>query len=309
MSETIYVDRTTTWHAIGKDVQECKSMEAVLSASGLDYTVEKKPVFMNHDDSFTKIPNRFITVRNSDEHPYDVVSDKFEVIQNRDAFDFVDYMDTDLTYEKAGETQGGMVYVIAKMPSVNILGDEFTPHVIFRNGFSGKFKISAAICPLRIVCQNQFNFAFKDTQNSVTIRHVQNAEAKLVEARETMKMTANYMTQLNTMAETYAGKKLTERQLNWCIDMMFPKPQGEDLTTLQINKMEDARRKFMNAYLAEDNANFKGTAWGLVNAYTDYMTHKDIISGPVETRDESKFTKTTFGKPMNNVIDIINKVA
>ena len=29
----IYVDRTTTWHAIGKDVQECKNMEQVLEAA------------------------------------------------------------------------------------------------------------------------------------------------------------------------------------------------------------------------------------------------------------------------------------
>lgn len=28
----IIIDRTTTWHAIGKDVQECKSMEQVLLA-------------------------------------------------------------------------------------------------------------------------------------------------------------------------------------------------------------------------------------------------------------------------------------
>lgn len=45
MSEHIYVDRTTTWHAIGKNVTECKSMEQVLRKSGLDYTVSKQPVY------------------------------------------------------------------------------------------------------------------------------------------------------------------------------------------------------------------------------------------------------------------------
>ena len=45
MSERIIIDRTTTWHAIGKDVQECKSMEQVLRASGLDYEVTKYPIF------------------------------------------------------------------------------------------------------------------------------------------------------------------------------------------------------------------------------------------------------------------------
>ena len=45
MTEQIFIDRTTTWHAIGKDVQECTDMTQVLRKSGLDYTVEKFPVF------------------------------------------------------------------------------------------------------------------------------------------------------------------------------------------------------------------------------------------------------------------------
>ena len=140
MTERIYVDRTTTWHAIGKSVQECKDMEQVLAASGLDYTVEKRPVFSHTgaiDGQIAQfaIPNRFVTVRTSDDHPYDVVSDKFEIIQNRDAFDFVNYMGDELSFEKAGETANGMVYIIGKLPEVDILGDAFTPHVIFRNGF------------------------------------------------------------------------------------------------------------------------------------------------------------------------------
>lgn len=150
MSERIYIDRTTTWHAIGKSVAECKDMGQVLKTSGLDYEVTKEPLFVKTDlgynDGYLDVPNRFVTV-NSNGKMYDVVSDKFEVIQNREAFDFVSYMGDELQFEKAGETENGMIYVIAKLPEVSILGDAFVPHVIFRNGFSGKVKITAAICP------------------------------------------------------------------------------------------------------------------------------------------------------------------
>ena len=94
--------RTTTWENIGTDVTKCKSMEQVLATSGLDYTVEKEIVYLDMDAG-TVVPNRYATV-NSNGKIYDVVSDKFEVIQNRDAFDFVNYMGEDLTFEKAGET-------------------------------------------------------------------------------------------------------------------------------------------------------------------------------------------------------------
>ena len=305
----IYVDRTTTWHAIGKSVEECTNMEQVLRASGLDYEVEKRPVFMM--DEFMKpqtIPNRFATVRTSDNHPYDVVSDKFEIIQNRDAFDFVNYMGDELAFEKAGETAGGMVYIIGKLPEVDILGDKFTPHVIFRNGFNGKVKITAAITPLRLVCQNQFNFAFKNAANSITIRHVRNAEAKLEEARETLRMCADYMGQLNAMAEHFAAMKISGDRMERIVKYLFPIPEDTAINPFKRKNLEDQRAAFLKAHEQEDNRNFYGTAWGLINAYTDFITHKEP-AGKREDRFEGKFVNTTFKVTMNPIVNAIEAVA
>ena len=301
--------RTATWSKVGKSVEECRSMEQVLEASGLDYTVEMRPVFMNAGpvdmtEAMAAVPNRFVTVRTSDNHPYDVVSDKFEIIQNRDAFDFVNYMGDELTFEKAGETQSGMVYIIGKLPEVSILGDAFTPYVLFRNGFNGKTKITAAISPLRIVCQNQFNFAFKNTANAITIRHVRNAEAKLEEARETLRMTADYMEQLTLMAERFAAMKISGPQMGRVVKYLFPIPEDTSINPFKRKNLEDQRAAFLAAHEQEDNRNFRGTAWGLVNAYTDFITHKEP-AGKREDRFEGKFVSTTFKVAMNPIIDAI----
>jgi phage/plasmid-like protein (TIGR03299 family) len=305
--ERIYVDRTTTWHAIGKSVEECKNMEQVLKASGLDYIVTKEPVYNFDGVNFAQIPNRFITTR-SDGHTYDVVSDKYEVIQNRDAFDFVNYMGEEFKFEKAAETASGMVYIIGKLPDVNILGDAFTPHVIFRNGFDGKVKITAAISPLRMVCQNQFNFAFKNAANATTIRHVRNAESKLAEARETLRLSADYMEQLNLMAEHFAGMKMSKDRLERVVKYLFPIPEDTAINAFKRKNLEDNRAAFLKAHEAEDNANFRGTAWGLVNAYTDFITHKEP-AGKRDNRFEGKFVNTTFKVSMNPIINAIEAVA
>lgn len=303
------MERTATWNRIGKSVEQCKDMESVLKASGLDYTVEMRPVFMNAGpvdmtEAMAAIPNRFVTVRNTDNHPYDVVSDKFEIIQNREAFDFVNYIGEGLTFEKAGETANGMVYIIGKLPEVSILGDAFTPYVLFRNGFNGKVKITAAISPLRIVCQNQFNFAFKHSASAMTIRHVRNAEAKLVEARETLKMCANYMQELNDMAEHFAGMKISGPQMERVVKYLFPIPEDTAINPFKRKNLEDQRAAFLAAHEQEDNRNFRGTAWGLVNAYTDFITHKEP-AGKREDRFEGKFVTTTFKVAMNPIVEAI----
>ena len=299
--------REATWSKIGSDVTKCTTLEAVLNTAGLDYEVEKRPILVQYGpDQIEVIPNKFATTRVTDNHVYGVVSDRFEMIQNADAFDFVNYMNDEVIFEKAGETKSGMVWIIAKLPDVDILGDKFTPHVIFRNGFTGDYQITAAICPLRHVCKNQFNFAFGHTNNTVTIKHLSNAIGKLAEAKEVLKTSADYMVELNNLAQQYANLPISEFGLERFLRELFPIP--EEASTIARNNMLKAREDFKIAHLAEDNRNFKGTGWGLINAYTDYITHK-APRGKAETRDEGKFVAVTFGQPMNKVLSIIDNVA
>lgn len=310
------LERTSTWEQIGTDVTGEKYLDSVLEKSKLDYDVIKKPVFLptvsteldengNYPVEFNKINNRFATIRKTDGHVYDVVSDRYEIIQNRDAFDFVNYMTDDIVFEKAGETANGMVYIIAKMEEVNILGDSFTPYVIFRNGFSGLIRITAAITPLRIVCQNQFNFAFKRAKNKITIKHTGNAYSKLEEARESLKMCADYMLNLNDVAEQYAGSKLNKFQINRVINELFP-IEDPEITEYKKNRLREEKLRFIAAYDSDDNYEFRGTAWGLVNAYTDFITHTEPRSKK-ETRFENQFIRTTFDNNMNRILNVVDE--
>ena len=139
--------RTATWENIGTSVRGEKKIEDVLTAAGLNYTVEKRPVYRyeRNPRKLVRISNRFTCERREDGHSYDeIVSGKYTIVQNREAFDFVNYMSDEVEFLKAGETANGLVYIIGKLPDVNILGDPFTPHVIFSNSFTGKTSIRAA---------------------------------------------------------------------------------------------------------------------------------------------------------------------
>ena len=289
--------RESSWSNIGTDVSMCKSMDEVLARSGLDYEVRKTPL-MTVDG--LEVANH-VALRN-DNQVLGVVSNKFGIVQNREAFEFVDYMGDDITYEKAGQTASGMVYVIARLAEVSVLGDSFVPHVIFRNGFNGKWSIAAAICPLRIVCQNQFSIAFKESPNTITIRHTADVKGKLEEAREVLRMSASYMTSLNDVAERMALKKLGPQEVLRAVNTLFPVEEDASPRTLAL--AERKRSALFEAYNADDNANYAGTAWGLVNAYADYMTHKKAC-GKIETRDENKFMRLSFDTPMNDILKVV----
>lgn len=235
-------------------------------------------------------------------HILGTVGEKYEVVQNRDGFGFVDYIRDGLKFVKGGMTHTGMIYLIAELPDVDILGDIFTPYVIFCNSFNGKYQLAAAITPLRVVCQNQFNFAFNHVANTINIRHSARVNERMEDAKIVLKGVANYMGKLNEIANQFAGIKLSKSETELALNMMFPTPENADLRAKQV--IANQKSAFANMLDANDNQNHKGNAWGLVNAYTDYITHTSIRKGRYK---DSQFMNTCF-KPMNNILNIVSTI-
>lgn len=283
------MSRTATWSSMGTDVRNVKTLETVLNKSGLNYNIEKVPIFAG--DSKIEIPGRVATVRKEDGKVYGIVSDSYEVCQNADAFDFVNNIKEDIEFVRAGETESGLVYLIAKAQEMNVLGDKFQPYIIFQNGHNGGYSIKAAISPLRIVCRNQFTMAFKESSNTVNIRHTSAMSDKLQDAQNVLRSINSYMETLNKEAEKYAGIKLSPDQVSKVIDEFFPITQ--EMGTRAVNSMLDKKDQFLRAYQNDDNGNFRGTVWGMINAASDYITHFNP-NKKTSNWDENRFVYVTF---------------
>ena len=281
--------RTTTWNNIGTDVQST-NIQDVLKEANLDYEVITQPVYTKVGDTDILVPNRLATVNKQTNEVFGVVSDRYRVCQNSDAFDFVNNVEG-VQFVKAGQTHTGMVYVIGKLPDVTVLGDTFTPYLIFQNGHNGFYTVKTTICPLRIVCQNQFNYAFRESPNTISIQHSSQYTARIAEAEKLIKETAHYMTSFGNTAEELAMLKIgDDARVQDIINAFFT--MAEDATNRQITTTEEQRTALFNAYKAEDNTNFTGTAWGLVNGFSDYLTHKEPRN--TKNKDEGKFMTVTF---------------
>lgn len=300
MADIISLPRIASWANIGTTL-DSTTVDDALTKAKLNYTVNKEPIYLADG---SRIPDMVANTYELDgtKHILGTVGEKYEVVQNRDGFGFVDYISDGLKFVKGGITHTGMIYLIAELPEVDILGDVFKPYVIFRNSFNGKYQLSAAITPLRVVCQNQFNFAFKHVANTINIRHSARVNERMEDAKIVLKGVANYMGKLNEIAKQFAGIKLSKSETELALNMMFPTPANADIRAKQV--IANQKSAFANMLDANDNQNHKGNAWGLVNAYTDYITHTSIRKGRY---DDSQFMNTCF-KPMNNIIDIVSTI-
>ena len=298
--------REATWDSIGTALTTNKFDEA-LAAYGLDFTASKSPALAATPDGIVSpIPNTNAVV-GTDNKVHGVVSDAYEIIQNRDAFDFAQYITDDLKFLRGGETGTGLNYVIAALPTVKILGDEITPHLIFQNSFNKKYGCRAAIFPLRVICQNQFNVTFREAENSVTIHHSRTAAGKLEQAKITMSNASAYMIQFAKLAEKFATLRTGVGALDAFVDYMFP--ITSDLKNAELARLEVKRQDFRNCYNADDNGNFRDSAWGLINAYADFATHYSGTNQKKSARMYEKRFERSLAAPMNNILTFAESLA
>lgn len=294
--------RTATWTNIGANITKATTVEEALKLSHLDYTVEKVPVFLQDG---TPIPGAFCTKREDSNITYGVVGSQFEIVQNIEGFDFINSMVPEgLRFLKAGENHR-FIYIIAQLPEFDLMGDKVAPHIIFQNSHSGSTTLKATIAPLRIICQNQFNLTFKKATNKISLRHTKSIKGKLHTAQEVLIQSSDYISEFQKEAILMAQNRVSKAQVDHLLDEVFE--VKAEFNPTQVRRMEEKRDRFMAAYQAEDNQNFIGTQWGLVNAYTDFVTHKPLKKDTPQAL-ENHFIKSTLKGSINDFVNQVSKL-
>lgn len=296
------ITREATWNKVGTDIREANSVKEALQISGLDYEVVKAPIYLSNGH---RIKDQFATKKKGTDEVFGIVGKDYTIVQNEEAFSFVDGIISEgLTFIKAGETSY-MNYIIASLPEQYILDDKFKPYIIFQNSHAGATTLKAAICPLRIICQNQFTMAFRNSENKISIRHSSSIHEKMDEAQHILQFNAEYMDNFNKMANKMAANKIGDEKALDIIDKYFL--VDDNASTRKVNSNEEKKAILLNAYNAEDNQNFRGTQWGLVNAFSDYITHLDPAR-KTNKSNISKFVNVTFNNGlMNNFINMVQE--
>ena len=158
--ESMFSVREKPWHGLGTIVAEAPDSSAALELAGLDWTVTQKDIATA--DGGKVIPGFKANVRELDDKVLGIVTDRYKVVQNTEAFAFTDaLLGEGVRYETAGSLQGGRrIWLLAKLPQQYIInGDEITPYLVFMNSHDGSGSIKVAMTPIRVVCSNTLNLA------------------------------------------------------------------------------------------------------------------------------------------------------
>ena len=294
--ETMFSVRETPWHGLGRIVMDAPASREALELAGLNWQVESRNIYSGIG---AMIPGYRANVRSTDDAVLGVVSDRYRIVQNEEAFQFTDdLLGEGVTYETAGSLQGGKkVWLLAKLPEKYIIaGDEVTPYLVFFNSHDGSSGVKVAMTPVRVVCQNTLNLALGTAKRIWTARHTENVLLRVQDARETLQLANSYMGELGKGIHELTTIKLSDRKVQEFINEFFP--ITEDLTDGQrknnLRLQEDLKARYYNA---PDLEWVGKNGWRFVNAVSDFATHADPIR-KTRNYNENLFLRTAEGNPM-----------
>ena len=294
--ESLFYVRETPWHGLGTKVEEAPTSEDALRIAGLNWQVLQEPIYT--DDS-SIIPGYKANVRDSDRKVLGVVSDRYKIIQNQEAFAFTDaLLGNGVRYETAGSLQEGKrVWILARLPREYIIsGERISPYLVFSNTHDGSGAVKVALTPIRVVCNNTLNLALQTAKRSWSMIHTGNIQDKIQEAKDTLFMAEEYMDSLGKEFERLRRQKITDGQVKEYIEMLLP--IEKDATSMQKKNILKLREDMKSRYYdAPDLQGVGNNAYRFINAVSDFATHSNPLR-KTANYNENLFSRTIDGNPL-----------
>lgn len=263
------------WHKLGFELTSPVTTREALEASGLDFTVTKKPLKdIVKRDFRAEVSNRWVTLRSDTGDVLGIVGEDYEPVQNRDAFGFFDSLvgGGDAMFETAGAIgKGERIWILAKLPGYIKVRDKdiVSKYLLLSNSHDGSSLVQMKLTPIRVVCNNTLTAALKGA-GEINIRHTLNAGEDAAQALSLLGLSNSLYDQLEVIFNRMALTKISDAQLMTYVNALVPDIEKEEDNT----KTRDIRNDILGLYHNGQGAELsRGTLWGAFNCVAEYTDH------------------------------------
>lgn len=272
----------TPWHGKGQKLEEGASIETWAEASGMDFKINTSPVLytgpQGEKGGYFEMKDKVVLNRSDTGTGLAVVSNKYKVVQPTEVLEFyrnlVDGMGFKL--ETAGVLFGGKKYwALASIGEEAVImnDDKIKGYLLLATACDGSMATTAQYESVRVVCNNTLQMALgARSAGAVKINHRTNFDFKSVQNQLGIAdLTWNgFIDNVNIMANIHLAEKEADKIIagSFGADMSNA---DEVLALLEHNRSAQAILKlYSGAGMGAKLASADGTAWGLMNAVTQF---------------------------------------
>lgn len=301
-------ERRAPWTLLGRDVTGEKTARSAIERAGLDWTVRSERIVTESGIPVGGRRNRAI-VREDRNVVLGVVGNRYQPIDNRTCFDFMDSVTGrpgGVEYETAGAIGDGQrIWLLARVDGLIRVAnrDAVEKYLLLHNTHDGTGALRALFTGVRVVCVNTLNQALREGEGEgLTIRHSGDIMVKVNEAQRVLGLANTYFDDLAGRFDLMSRVRLTSDRRNAYFKRVFaPRTSGDDADAESAKWPGTLDILQGLAEAGRGQAEFpqiRGTVWAAYNAvteYTDYHTPGKSVGLDPQQRASTRLDQIWFG--------------
>lgn len=295
LAEMAYVG-DTPWHGFGQKVERGATVDEMRAAANMTWQISDAPVEFGYSANGMKIRGKVadkkVLYRSDTFAPLSVVGAGFNVVQPEEIFEFF----RDLTesagfhIETAGALFGGRrVWALASIgDSCEIVpGDKIGGYLFLCTACDGTLATTGKYTTVRVVCNNTLTMATGEA-GGYRVSHKTNFDPVVMKQKLGLVHDefAAFSANMKRLSDKHVSAARAERL---CFDLLKPadfEKQEADAKLATITKVSDSKafRSILSLFDGGGKGSgidgVKDTAWGFVNAvteYTDYFSRAQSV--------------------------------
>ncbi|MFV8603953.1 DUF932 domain-containing protein [Ralstonia pseudosolanacearum] len=275
------------WHGLGSKLPPGQPIEVWRQRAGLDWTIESSEVRFVSGNAGSNIgaihafPEQKVLFRSDSKAALSVVSRRFQIVQPAEIIEFY----RDLTevggfeLETAGSLAGGRkIWALARTGQSGTLKgkDTVNGYLLLASACDGTLATTAQFTSVRVVCNNTLQIALGDGAGAVKVSHRTRFDADAVKRQLGLAVSSweAFMARTKALAE----RKVTDSaaQAFFRRVLTYPTTNPSDPTAVVVNEraIKAVEQLYAGRGMGAQLPSASGTAWGLLNACTEYVDHR-----------------------------------
>lgn len=260
-------------HPLFNRADQNLSVEQAFEAGGLNFEVAKMPVFARIGENiYQEVPSHKFTYRYDEERVLGVVSQHYEVIQNKRGLEFLNAFfaegGDDVKVIGSGIIRGGrrvfVSFQLGSSWSLPTTNDEFVHTLTWGNGFDGGTAFDLTFREIRMVCTN--GMVISNLRSRYSVKHGSGAPKNITvtAAQNALGFGYEVSESFEKELEKLYSREVHPGEFLAIVDEILPVPEEEG----RKRNNAIARREIINqAWLS--NESIHGTALGAYNAFNE----------------------------------------
>ncbi|KVR38209.1 DUF932 domain-containing protein [Burkholderia ubonensis] len=289
------------WHGLGNKLAPKQPLEVWARAAGMNWSIEEAEVrFVAAGNrslgSIHAFPEQKVLYRSDTQAPLSVVSARYQVVQPAEILEF--YRDltevSGFQLETAGVLkEGRKLWALAKTgQSATLKGkDQVNGYLLLATACDGTLATTAQFCSVRVVCNNTLQIALGDSAGAIKVPHRSQFDAQAVKRQLGIAVSSwdAFMVRMKALSERKVSDAVAEKFLRRVLTYSTTTTSDRDATAVNERAIRAVAQLYAGRGKGADMASASGTAWGLLNAVTEYVDHHRRARSDDNRRDAAWF--------------------